>query len=1776
MTIDIIVAPDIYYRNWDTPRGEMWLILRPMIYTGRQSEANPLGDKLAEFMKWASDPHKSLIDNDPKRPRYQFVSPHKLNLGSGRCQPGECYLPIVLPSDIDLEIQIGRGTEAVQTIRVPRTSGCKVVPGEKETVDAFADPRSATPQPYAWLFNENTCSQLKTYPPDDPRLVQAIFYWQQQMEAGRRLRFMAGRVLDAYDRHDVPMPVLEDEVSPAGPITNLYWFLGQMIRIGTQAELARIKAIDRLDILFKVNNTVVDLIPFPDNHVGKESAQDYFSKVGDGFSRSLECQIDDREHRIYVSPGFRMVQPDDTLRGRNIWVIERPADREIVAATIPPQLCRLGAVEFRGALSPAPHKSDIPSERLQSIGGTIAFIPGLLVKGALRSYRRYPMLKAPIGGKLKQFTVLEFVPDPSVARELESLRNGLDATSFAQLFDESVSEWSRSEWKFSLLHAGALPWDGPQTKYRIAAEPRKGAYAAAGEPMMCEEPSLTLFIAPFHKEIDAIVASAVDSRRSLWRGDAGTNAATSAAQLAEQWERRVGTVWAKLEFNALRLFGLTSPAETAVAVSLMMLDEFTLNAANSPVRLERVLSTLAISPRTASLSQITDPKDPRNFDPLRDYEDDYVNQNSALITFSSDGQGSEPIILGPKVLRTPMRTEIEPDNRKICNVNRRQTIPLLHSWASDPLNRPQDEWRNEVFPDRVRAETALRYELLANPEAGPYEILLEHTYGDRLSAAKNGTKVSFVRSTRRDWPVQLPMAVEHRDGTIKRFVDCSFEAGMPDRVRLRFDLSFLTFDAIKTAIFKPGDYAPSDTDKQRRRQYADAVAAWSALAELASPKAIVRLTLRRAVFDLNQGFSKLASPIAASLACNGFPDGWAGGIGEIEPIILQDSAVSELRNWAKSLVTSPLGSGALGKREFVISLSPGDKLGETAHLMQIELEVRRDPMQAPATIASQVMVPISQQPGLYQVRRDTMQETWAGLGFGPKLSALDFAAAGPVWGALQGAQREWTQLRTKHCASIAPPENPAKASDPATAADRLRAALIAHLKGTHWFAPSGAGPRPSKKAVQPLLVPLGFAPCRPHVALKGLTQVALHRVSTALADAIDLAYLDWSQRGAAFYRPLFDRLAGLASTDGESWTGPLPAFAKLLTERLLFPEPDIHDAGNDPAIRDIAKAIRESQGDLAHLGLAVQRQLIRDPSSFAQAKALLLTQLRFADDPTAGPTPHPLALAGARFMRHTGNRADPKSVPTTVNVGLAELVLTGASAGAGFDERLGFLELLDDAAYGDVFDVPPVAGAATPTDFVVESYEDKIDPGPSKLAWKQRAPVLPLAAANVTGAARHPVHLASRALVVAPQVQPIDHIDTLERDLRSPNAPAMEWGLEDLRKGKSGYGGSGPWLSMIARRAREVTAADSIEQGIAYVLYTVTGDEEQSRSLLSSFENDSFFLELTEGSYMIGQPQTLVSDASAATIEAERWLRELAFAERGSTKAAAAIEKLAFPSRGVDFSLALEDFVWPSCAELPGKNSALLRIEGDSALAPIRDYGNAAQGTRNRLHEVALFGWMKDADLSGPRTCYLLIGFETSVWRPVEAHLSQGRNVPEARWVGQADPLDTPRFAPEFWQSAAQDGAATRHVLTNRAKANQPSDWHKPGHVIRLDANWRNPRTAKELVERLLFTPGVAIGDYHPTGGILHPSSRSLIFSQELSVQVYHQQFEDDPTEPQALPISAIATPIYAAIPANPANEPLAQNWFDPRYDHFSVDFRWFAPNGTSLLSLTNVFVSFA
>ena len=103
-----------------------------------------------------------------------------------------------------------------------------------------------------------------------------------------------------------------------------------------------------------------------------------------------------------------------------------------------------------------------------------------------------------------------------------------------------------------------------------------------------------------------------------------------------------------------------------------------------------------------------------------------------------------------------------------------------------------------------------------------------------------------------------------------------------------------------------------------------------------------------------------------------------------------------------------------------------------------------------------------------------------------------------------------------------------------------------------------------------------------------------------------------------------------------------------------------------------------------------------------------------------------------------------------------------------------------------------------------------------------------------------------------------------------------------------------------------------------------------------------------------------------------------------------------------------------------------------------------------------------------------------------------------------------------------------------------------------------------------LFSRNLTISD-RPGTSILSLVNSDKKFSQQLSVQVWHEQFIDAPD--RADPISRFPS-FQKTIEANQPDS--SATWFEADYDHFSVDFQWFAPSGLPLLRLERLFVEVA
>lgn len=1785
MPSTIILVPDIYFHKWDErpggKSGEMWLCLRPMVATGRRTPEHPLGDQLDNFLDWARSPHTAWEESNR---RYEIKSPDELQLGTRVCDADEVYLPINLPSDLDVQIRIGRrdalGNELPEDrIDIKRTLRCNVVAGAQTGEDAFGALGPGA-KPFARMFNDKVAEQfgglLGAPRPDQGKIDQATFAFLQQMEAGRRIRFKEAQVRGPFDDPKVARFALESD--PArGLVTSVYWFMGLMVRLGTQADLEALRRIDRVDIALRDSSPKdYGFIPFPNLQGGNGSAAEYFGKVGDGFAHSLVTELKSHESRIYVGPGFRGLQQiKQASAGSSLWVMENEGPQAAKGASATKVahsgLARLAAIEIRGHVEKDQPQApgDAGNVPPQEIGQSLSAIPGLYVSGTLKRYRRFPDVSD--GGALR-VTVMIFEPDPAVAAELAKLRDAYGDEGLRRLLKTIVNGW-----QLELLHGGVLPWDGPNPIYRMLAIPTATANTV-GSSLVCQETSASFFLPALTSPLKMLKVGA----RHLWDprqwGPIGTP-----LELEERWAAESGAAWKNLKVNAFKVEGIEPAALDRATAHVMLLDEFDLLAAESPLRLEKILAVTALSPRMASLENLP-VSDPRNFDPLRDYEDDFINFNTVRVWQPKPSAPGGEVLLEEGLLRSPQRSEANPVQCLVGGAQRRQTIPLLHSWPFEPLDLPERQKPAKVSWKNVRDEIARRYNLIDEPDGGPYRVDLEHSYGDRRAVTEpGGAGLRINRSTRRSWPVELPTFVEAKDK--RRFVTCKFLPGVGgDVVELDFEPRFLMFT----------DLAADAAHRDER--YTLALSAWRAIAELASPGATLALHVIPATFDVLAAFRQSDTTFgpARTAAERGFVGGWASGIKEGSTIPINGGTdLDAIQTWARTLIAG----GTPRKKTFRIRLAPTLKLGEIAHLLRVDLEIVRSAGAAPVPPPAQELVPISQQPGLFQVSAGSMQGAWATLGFGPMLNKLDAASAGPVWAQLQDASNRWTEERSRSADSITPEALPPLPDEPvlrqgSNRSERekreVQAALVAALDGSDWFAPKGTGPRTKRLAVEPVLLPVGFAPCRPHIALKQQTHDVLQRLMTALRDAVDLAYPGWTKLTANDWQAHFKAIADMAREAGPSQpAGILVALTDLLLDRLFFPQPDAMDPGNSKKVRDLAAAIRApGNSDLKWFVAAVRRRLLADPALFTDAKALLLTAVDFVPNPMGPLMPPPNALARARFNR-LGVDPDNESKESTSTLTLDNLIFVGKSPSAPIEEQLGFLEALDDARYGNAFELPAITAPAV--DYIVDSYEELVDSSSDLRCWPQRPAVLPLAAAN-DGRARRLVHLASRALVSPPLLRFAGESSALDTALANRLG---DWSIENLERGKPGMASANATRLRIAALLQKDALPQTIERGVAFTLYRVTGDEERPRVFEQAFSNDSFFFRLRETqSEPSPQPEAVVG--SKVPLASEALLRDLLFASAGSDLAAEAVRKFALA--GTNFAGDLAEIIATGKETLPGPEFAMIRLVPDGSNWKFDVAGLGARKTIDAIRHVALFKPENAGGVDTARTAYLLVGFETSVWEPLEADMSHGRNLPLDTWSGPSSAINPPpRFAPQFWQSVAQDAPASRHSLEQRSRLNNPGYWRlRPSHVIGLDSSWRQPKTPRALLEKLLFEAGHGVGSVDrsqedafsqrlripgvvnnsATNSILSAASKGRIFDQQLSIQIAHEQFGEDPT-PFAEPLGSFPLETNTLIERFPATEPAAVRWFDPLYDQFSISLRWFAPSGTSLLALERIFIEF-
>jgi hypothetical protein len=1789
----IVLAPDLYYRNWEPggSDGELWLVLRPHVACGPMSDAMPLGTEIANFEFWAKH---SLVSVDAQgNSLFDYRRPDQLQLNQIRCSSDKMLLHSVnLPADVDVEVIVGRGAEFF-SMRRERSTGLML--GGRG--------------PFSYQFNAKFKDELNSAALGKFKRREmdlAILSFIQTLDAGRRVRFSANPGADDYlDRNfDEPMPRFGEPKS--GVSTSLYWCMGLMFQLGTQKELAKLRSIDSVEIVLaaRAQNRnpprEIQRLFFPDAFRGMDVTGEYFSEIDVGFKRGLKASRSDRKGVRYVNPGFRSLTPPSS--GSRIWLIEGAvatdfdhdaptattrAGRKSTAAGIG-RLSLLAGIEARSALRAKPEsvvpgvnattdqREPLPNE---AIGSRLVFKPGIHIAGRLEPYRKYPAPPGAAGDAALQ-TLVVFRPDKPFATLLELLLS----TAIDQVRSAVEASTDISGWQLRLVHAGNLPWDGPDLQLKLLAKPTTAAIVA-GQPRTLTTAPFSFFVPATRAGLEAMAVGDSNGQdpysRHLWVPRLPADA--NPAALVSYWAAQAPNFASGQPINAVLVEGLAVGVEAA-GLHVVFIDQFSLAAAESKVRLEQVLTVL-VEPGAPS-------SDPGGFRrPAEDYQDNLINFNSAVMVGAAGSALQEDHLRTPKAITYEQATHPDPAICRVGLSNTQQTIPLLHGWPRDPCDPagPEpvagkgDRSGRGVRPvggvswQEIRVAVAANYGYARDTDGDEFALELEYTYGDRLPLTENGGPLRVQRSTVADWPVQLASEPDARsdgekdscrDVPLNPFLSCVYRAppdkGGVDELVVTFDESHLLGNAARGAV----------RAEDQQRIYVATLAAWRAVAELASRShgvaaSKLRLWIEAAVFSVESALRRHAKQMqlpvdpaqfASALARGALNDAWAKSIAVPEKMEIAAVAVEPIRLWARKLISGVEQPGKQS-RSFRIPIGGALPLGSVANVARACLEVSRPAWLAPQP-ASSALLPSSQTPGGFHVAPQTLASAWAACGFGPSVAPLNGGI--PVVGAaLVDAHQHWVEERTKRTDSITVDHRfacEAAADDPST---RTAAAVVAALPGSDWFIAEGPGPLGLKdRALRPVVLPIGFAPPRPREGFGSSAQLAMDRLMQALQDTIDVAYFAWTSRSEVEWADHFKSLSESGAARKR-----FDLLLTRLTSQLLLPQPHATATANEKRVRELAGAARNKQGHFASLNELVSQRLSMGPAMYANSRALLLTAMEFIEA-ASEPKPMPTALARAQFSRKVAGRTsqatNSSGEPTTVT--LADLVLVDPDGGFASQRALGFLESLDSARYGSEFDLGS-------DECVAESFEHVVDPDPKSKAprWSTLPMLLPLASENGGAKSRRRVHLASRQAVVAPVLVWSGENDGLRAALLDAAASTKTWRLSDItgRPSESGVG-----LRLTLRLPRGNYAPEGeVDRGTAFLLFAVNGDEDTPGTVVSAFANDGFFLHLETNA-----TATVLKKDSNLDEAFERQMRLLSSHERRSNDAAESIANLFFRANVVDevtFTSSVTALCETDSQDLPPLQDVLVRVRAQNLQA------GGGEETKKRLADAVLFvprvQSTPGAEGGMAKSALLLIALQTGVWRPIDATVRHGRNLPYERWgdVGTGSPW----FAPEFWLGAAQAAAPTRFALVRQA-SNGTAQWKKAGHTVELEDSWRGMHAVGKLLLRMLRAPGVLVGEgtadhpvYGGRNGVLGSDAEASWLNAELNVVVYHEQFEDDPDRAQ--PVSRFPLSIYPPNSATVASEADKMEWFPAGYDHFSVDFQWYAPSGTSLLRLERMFVVF-
>lgn len=1691
MATQIILVPDFYFHQWDDGAGELWLGLRAHMWTE------------AEVDTWIANPHDATA--------YDYVLVDEV--------PRKDMFEIVLPSNADIWVAT---TDAGGTVTWSEYARRRDTRMKASDFPSDPKPTSGLADTFPWICNERMRAIALDTKSGGPKAARDFL--KLSLNTGKRLAATApcnrpwSTQIGATFR---PNPAFDAGSENGVGVTGLHWWTGMMHRLGRKSDgsAAGLRGIDIVVSWGTSNYTGVGepqwaqykrwsipsgTAPIPPHLAARNTyLADLIATIPPRFDLAPIAGVPQYRQPppAYWDPHITSFQRETMKLDGKLYAHADRKTREDTAGLVRPvvkagDLLRdLALLELSGVSAP----SGTPAATIT---------PGLLIRGMVRPYRRFPAARSTSGGQARLSTVCVLTPDPDCAAGLRPILEASPPAFAAEVNGQSVIDLTNnSRWTCGVILAGILPWDGPEPLLRVLVESAETS-KTAGEPLTFDHGRLEFFL-PLAATIALTDVVGLDDRTVFYSPAGPFDLLPAYAGL----KQRPGANF--LQVNTQDISEVTSLAAVYAG-------DYEFSRGQSVLRTERIIEIdTPTVPASAGVARTTQAEDLAAYNTLRIRRRDasigraYWAPNGVIWADGTVHDSSE--VCGAAPCSTALGL--------------RQVIPVADSWPGVPSDVAPDaasDWqavRSLVF-DQYRIDQS-------RPDRTVF-VMAQHSYGDLIDP-----DCALAPCERLPWPVELPTAAEIRQvnnpsssptaPTPGRdqaaFIEVAYAAGSGELV-LNFNGSVLDFPS-PAALPANSTAAQVDAVMAQRARFSRGLTAWRSLAEIVQAQDIALEIM----------------PVAYNLDTS-IPERWSGALRatKLAPFALSVATLAALRNWARSCFAS-------NPVDYVLRV-PVDTsdwtLAARASVARVSLSVTR----AAAQDASDLPADVG------KIGRGVD----AGNMDPDKSRLLSRARALPVDPKrLQSTYTAWRATLAYAVDSVTPTAATAAGTGGSLPA---RDALISELEGSDWFAPTGA-PDYAGLTVDTLIVPLGFANPAPSTELGALTQPALERLFLALQDYVDLAYPAFAplpsatitasvaQRAprpvempaspappALHWDTIFRRLATLGAG--------LDALAADLADRMIVPQPDSAAAVIDRKIADWITKLSpgDSSGARAALQTRLTAMMVAQPSTYTDAKALLLTMLELRGGDQTKPDLS--TVAGARYRRDI--RPEKPPIPNSVGAGPAippppstvgaelglrqGIAVAAPPAAQRWTTGLAFLEALPDTQYDNAF----ALRAATSS---VESFEQMIDPQSVAVPWTTPVALSPLAAENAKPDVRQ-VRLASRAPLLAPVQLRAAAIAAFQNGRLQPgqNVATMQLLSDQLATGTADLRVVGTWPK------KPKLGSLRVDQQVFTAIYLVRGDEEGDSGSPDMFDNDGFYPRMSRvGSVSASASKAINAVGTPLGDDTVAALKELSSARRLSSKAFTQIENVSGQLAAIGDRL-----LFPSnVEEALGFGFAV----GLSGAPPYQATLTPLSPPPDDLLQVSLLRKIDGAD---PALAWLVIDSVAEVWEPLEQLLVHGRNTLASDYA----------YAAPFRR--AETSIVARHQATG-ALGNAPSHWTAPDRRVALDASWWDKAKSIDALLELVGKQGIWAFDKDK-------SLEALSRGYRLSVTVFQEQFVTPPAASMARPIGRF--PLRNIEVRSKADAGLTSILFPDLYTTYSVDLQWYAATGASALRLERVFVDFS